>query len=224
MPIIYGGKGKLLGGAAVIPWYLAGGIPLANCVAAYQAKGAADLASSYTNLANPGTYNASLGIAPTFDTLTGWTFNGSTQYLKTGIIPLIDQTYSILIRIKPVTTVNVCPAFCRGGANKDFGVFIAGTTYYPHNGGAASIAITSLNGVDATIGLCGATGYRDGLPLVGVIPAGTPPTLQDIFLGAGNESGTPNFYYPGKIYFAAVYNIVLMAAQVLAVSSSMAAL
>ena len=63
----------------VAPWYLAGGISAANCLAAYQPKGAASLAASYSNLANPGTYNAAPGVAPTFDASTGWTFNGSTQ-------------------------------------------------------------------------------------------------------------------------------------------------
>jgi len=38
-------------------WWLAGNINPANCVAAYQAKGAANLASAKVNLANPGTYD-----------------------------------------------------------------------------------------------------------------------------------------------------------------------
>ena len=40
--------------AAAVPWYLASGVPAANCIAAYAAKGAAGLAASYDNLAAPG--------------------------------------------------------------------------------------------------------------------------------------------------------------------------
>jgi len=43
--------------SGVEPWWLSGGIAAANCVAAYQPKGAASLEASYVNLANPGTYN-----------------------------------------------------------------------------------------------------------------------------------------------------------------------
>jgi hypothetical protein len=71
--------------AAAVPWWLAGGVAAANAIAVYQPKGAADLAASYVNLANPGTYDAAPGTAPTFDAATGWTFNGSTQYLTTGV-------------------------------------------------------------------------------------------------------------------------------------------
>jgi hypothetical protein len=64
------------------PWYLAGGVDPANCVAAYQAKGAADYATSKVNLANPGTHDLIDGTsAPAFDTATGWTFDGATTYL-----------------------------------------------------------------------------------------------------------------------------------------------
>src|SRR5512137_1867349 len=44
-------------------WYAFGGI-LANVVAAYSAEGAANLTASLTNLANPGTHNAGIGVEP----------------------------------------------------------------------------------------------------------------------------------------------------------------
>lgn len=82
--------------AAAAPWYLSGGISAANCIAAYQAKAVADQAASYVNLANPGTYNLTTTAAPTWDTVTGWTFDGATQFLKTGITP--TSTYSMIAR------------------------------------------------------------------------------------------------------------------------------
>lgn len=67
----------------VIPWYLAGGVSAANCIAAYQAKGAASYAASKINLINPGTYNLIDGVSPTWDAINGWTFDGITTYLRT---------------------------------------------------------------------------------------------------------------------------------------------
>lgn len=55
---------------AAAPWYLAGGAP--TPIAVYQPKGAASLAASYVNLANPGTYDAAADVpgygAPTWTT------------------------------------------------------------------------------------------------------------------------------------------------------------
>lgn len=94
MPAVHGGQ-------AVTPWYLAGGVAKATCLAAYQAIGAASLAESYVNLANPGTYNLSGGVAPTWAAETGWTFDGSSQYKLTGITPAAGaaQTMSMIARL-----------------------------------------------------------------------------------------------------------------------------
>src|SRR4030042_328416 len=69
---------------AAIPWYLSGGIPKADCLAAYQPKGAASYAASKVNIVNPGTYDLTDGAAfPTWDVVNGWTFaDGSLQYLS----------------------------------------------------------------------------------------------------------------------------------------------
>jgi hypothetical protein len=84
MPIIYGGKGKLLGGAAVIPWYLAGGlINISSCILAYSAV-AGSYAASKVNLINPGTNNLD---DTGHNTITwdgiGWKFS-ATGYFDTG--------------------------------------------------------------------------------------------------------------------------------------------
>jgi hypothetical protein len=82
-------------------WWLSGGISAANCIAAYQPKGAVSYAASKVNLANPGTYNATEGTAPAFDTAVGWTFNGTTMFLETGIVPdLSAQAWSVIVRSK----------------------------------------------------------------------------------------------------------------------------
>ena len=61
-------------------WWLAGGISAANCVAAYQAKGAASYVASKVNLANPGTLNFDNEVvAPSWNTTTGWTGAGDLR-------------------------------------------------------------------------------------------------------------------------------------------------
>src|SRR3989344_7466925 len=93
-------------------WTTAGGAP--TPVAAYQPISAASLTASYANLANPGTYTAAVGVAPTFASSTGWTFNGSTQYLTTGVIPA--NGWSMIVRFSNATgaTVNGVAAGSNG--------------------------------------------------------------------------------------------------------------
>ena len=74
----------------------------ANVCCCVPAKGAASLAASYINLANPGTYDAAPGTAPSFDTATGWTFAAaSSQYLTTGIV--FGVNWTILVRVGSAT-------------------------------------------------------------------------------------------------------------------------
>jgi hypothetical protein len=95
MPIIYGGKGKLLGGAAVIPWYLAGGlINAAAAILAYDAD-AVDYATSQINQVTPGTYNlVDTAHVPDWDGI-GWTF-ANFKYFDTGYIPAAGE-YTIYL-------------------------------------------------------------------------------------------------------------------------------
>jgi hypothetical protein len=87
------------GAAAASTWWTAGGT---GCVGAWAAKGAASQAASYVNLAQPGTYDLTLGVAPTWNTATGWTFNGLTKYLLSSSAIPIAQTWSVLIKFNSV--------------------------------------------------------------------------------------------------------------------------
>ena len=73
-------------------WWAALGLS-STIVAAYRCKGAASLAASYVNLANPGTNDAVPTVAPNFDTAFGWQGTG-TQYLT---LPSIADGYSVII-------------------------------------------------------------------------------------------------------------------------------
>lgn len=107
-------------------WEVAG----KTCVAAYQPKGAASLAASYGNLANPGTYTLGPGDAPTFDTALGWTFDGIADWLTqaTGYVLNNDARTCVgLIRLlaAPATYANVgLPAWGGQGTNERWELLI----------------------------------------------------------------------------------------------------
>ena len=63
---------RAVASAAAADWWAVAG---KTCVAAYQPKGAADLAASYVNLANPGTYDAVPDSSFSFDVSIGWIFD-----------------------------------------------------------------------------------------------------------------------------------------------------
>lgn len=71
-------------------WWTIAGV---TCIVAYQAIGAPSQALSYTNVANPGTYDAFAGSAPSWDAGVGWTFDDT--YLRTGLTP--SSTSSMII-------------------------------------------------------------------------------------------------------------------------------
>lgn len=85
-------------------WWLAGGIDPADCVAAYQPKGAASYAASKVNLANSGTHDLSDGTAyPSWNASTGWTFTkASSQYLISDINPAAGN--STIVRVANAST------------------------------------------------------------------------------------------------------------------------
>lgn len=63
----------------------------ATCVAAYDAIGAASLADSYVNEANPGTFDAAPGVAPTWAYGTGGPYT-ETQAgtIRTNLAAVLD--------------------------------------------------------------------------------------------------------------------------------------
>ena len=210
----------------VAPWYLAGGISAANCLAAYQPKGAASLAASYSNLANPGTYNAAPGVAPTFDASTGWTFNGSTQYLTTGITTApIRADWSFFVRFSN----NTGPlAFAVGsyssGYGSNFGIWahVFGSYRYCYYNYTEKASAPSA----ATLAVAGTHGFLNGTNEATITGSGSGvDTYPDIFIGAQNNgSGTAQYKFTGKIQAIAIYNTVLSDAQVAAVTTAMNAL
>lgn len=211
------------------PWWLAGGIPAGSCVMAYQPIGASDYAASKVNLAIPGMYNAKDGAAyPTWANLTGWTFNGSTQYLTTGYIVPNNQTHSMFVRyIWDVPTGNSdAISFARtvGGANTcDFAIYIGSpTTFSYYSGSYVNQTIAHNSG---TAGVAGNLGYFDGSAYATPITAGAGTQLTEQPIGCLMiADGTRSLYFPGKIQAYCIYSIALTQSQVAALTAAMNAL
>ena len=219
MPLLTAGPSRLLGGGA--KWWT---VPGATCVAAYQPKDAADLATSYVNLANPGTYNAAPGVAPTLGA-NGWVFNGSTQYLLSGVL-INGSTHSVVARFSGATTSNAL-----------FGVLRSGMAYVvsPYNGASSinwqlttgtagtTVAPAAASGVLAMIP--GHGGYRNGvidIALAGVAVTASAP----LAIGARNWDGTIFSYSAITVTAVAIYsdNPATVAANIVALTTRMQAL
>jgi hypothetical protein len=75
-----------------VAWYWADG--MSGSLGAWQSKGVASIAASYSNLITPGTFDLSVVSLPAWDTTNGWKMNGNG--LNTGIIPATGYSMIIL--------------------------------------------------------------------------------------------------------------------------------
>lgn len=209
--------GVLGGGAAPVPWYLAGGVPSANCIAAYQPVGAANIAASYINLANPGTYDLTTTAAPTFSAETGWAFPGTrNKFLQTGITPAAG--YSMIIQFSESSTNVVLAGAFKIGAYFQINPNQATNEVLYQSGGTMAVAVGMAAG---NLCVAGNRGYRDGVIEAGTIPGWTD-SAYTIWIGGTNNNGTLSNGYVGKIQALAIYDVTLTAPQVAAIASRMA--
>jgi hypothetical protein len=199
-------------------WWLAGGIHPSQVVAAYQPKGAASLAASYINLANPGTNDAQVGVAPTLDS-SGWVFNGSTQYL----IGPVPTTHGFAIRYSGVTLQGRrIIGVVDGTFSFECVININGTyrTYRKSvDGTARSFAGAGTSGV---IIFNNTKSYLNGVLDSNLYENGAP-TLQ-IAIGCRNNFGVFESYIDAKVQAVVFLAAELSVAQIAALSAAMAAL
>ena len=209
------------GGAAAVPWWLYGGVSAANCVAAYQPIGAASLAASYVNLANPGTYDAAPGTAPTWAAATGWTFAAASRaYLSTGV--LINDGWTAIIRVNAVSGYYGVAFGMYENGHKNMYVRPRQTQTlrkYAY-AGTNSVSGALTTGVMAMADTaCYLNGSADGT--IAQAWSGGAATIP-LWIGALNFS--TKYYFTGSVQAFAIYNTTLSAAQVAAISSGMTAL
>jgi hypothetical protein len=199
-----------------VAWYTApSGVV---CTAAYDAIGATSLLDSYTDESGAG-HPCAPGVAPTWTAGVGWTFNGTTQYLTTGVVPA--SGYSMLVRFSGASGLYRPIAGCGYG--------VAGERFFVGREDAASgmsygysgFALRLPSAASGVIGLAGNQPYRDGVT-DGASIAGLLSTARAIYIGAGNGSVASLFL--GNIAALAIYSGTLLAADVLAITNAMNAL
>jgi hypothetical protein len=206
-------------------WVVAG----KTCMAAYQFKGAASYAAAKVNLANPGTYDCVDGAAyPTWATETGCTFNGSTQYLITGVAPDYNggrYNRTIIGRFASASwpETNHFAWGCSYSAEYSLGYGkYYGATYYQGGfsqpGGApppeAVIGI-NLNGD------CYLNGVRVGTTTTG---GQFDYTSATIAIGAAHIDQSYGYFFNGQIVALAIYSDELLKSEMATKCRSLAAL
>ena len=194
-----------------------------TCVVAYQPKGAADLAASYVNLANPGVNNAAPGTAPTFDAVTGWEFvAASATYLSTGVVPA--NGYSMIVRFSNGPTTGLywlCGVDSASNARFYLSPRFNDNCIYG-SGGLSSVAPHITTGV---LAVAGQYGYRNGVLNTGAIVAWSIAQANPIFIGAVCDiAGTPAYHISAKVQALAIYSDTLSGPEVAALTTIMAAL
>jgi hypothetical protein len=200
-------------------WWLAGGVNAANAIGVYQPVGALNLANSYINLANPGTFDAAPGVAPTWNKCFGWKGNGSTQYLETGIIP--EDGWSMLARVTGLSDSESIVGTATDGQTSFFlTASIAGIMFY----GQGVFSISLVRAADAVYGISGQQGYQDGVADGAVIDSWVGVSVDDILLLAHNAGGTPINFADHSIQAVAIYDTTLTLAQIVAITTAMQAL
>ena len=209
--------------APVLPWYLTGSIPAANCIAAYQAKGVASYAASLVNLANPGTHNATEpATPPTWGAATGWVFAG-INHLITTVIP--TTTYSMIVAFSGATgstTSEMCGSR-NATTNTRFrlGNNQSSNKYYAFADEVISIAPAVESGVMA---LTPTGGYYNSTKDTDTGGTMSGETAQNIWIGGYNGNDVIlNSPFVGNIIALSIYDIDI-AAYVAGLTTAMAAL
>ena len=203
------------------PWWALEGATC--CVRAYQPIRAVSQAASYTDWIGNG--NAGVGVAPTWDATDGWTFNGTTQYLTTTFIPQNDQTQSVLVRFSGLGAPQVSNRYFLGSYDGSKGLYLGHSIYdiwlASNGGGTGSVTAAGASGV---LALAGSAAYFNGVPFGAAMTGWGAGTPLAAYIGCVNLVGSSARYIPVSIQAVAFYDCTLTAAQVLAISTAMAAL
>lgn len=193
--------------SAAVSWWLSGGISAANCIAAYQPKGAASYAASKVNLANPGTYDAGDGSAyPTWNATDGWIF--VTKYLTTGIVP--TDNFSCVVRFS--NTVNNGECFMLSSLKTgapvcyfELSPYLSGNMRFLY--GDKVLPVSSGGKSAGVMGMTNTTGYYNGASVVSMAGYSWSGTTVPLYIGRRNADGGGGAGFTGYIQALAIYNI-----------------
>lgn len=149
----------------------------------------------------PGRHMATPGTAPAWSPVTGWGFNGSTQYLNTGISPSA-LTWSYLIRYSNLTNTGIlCGAV--GFVPSYWEIGIQPSAIYFMNG-TYQLSAPGLNA--GVLGISDRTGYRNGVAEA-TIGALSLASSQAIYIGARHNGGISDKYVAANIQAMAIYRV-----------------
>ena len=195
------------------PWWLLKGA--SGAVQVLQPKGAADYAASLVTLL--GAVDASEGVAPDWDAVNGWKFNGVDDYLITGIIP--TSVYTLILQYSNFASDGWIAGSNGVASTEKLGVEIATVNQYYHFGDDSGSDSNRTEG-NACVNSDG--GYYNGLFLN--VAGSWSGTGASVYIGARNNNTVVADYSEVYIQALALYDNVLTAAQILAIATAMAAL
>lgn len=192
-------------------WYLAGGV-VAPVKAVYVPYGAASLAAGKLNVDAPGTDDLTGGVNPSFDPLTGFSFNGSSQYLICGSISM-RSTYTILLRLSNLVAATGRRLFGTNSGGCTYGAYTLSTKLYVTVG--ASTLTCGVHAGLTSIGLSGLYVYKNGNDVYG--PGSNYTCTHVTYVGCFNNNDGPANYACFNMLWMAIYAGALTGAQVTAV-------
>jgi hypothetical protein len=191
-------------------------------VAAYQAKGAADLAASKLNLVNSSLYALSAPTAdPTFDTSYGWSFTSATKnYLvPADLKPNANATWSMVIRFSDWSVGGII-----GCINTSYFNFFISKGVLSGHGSWAGRVTNAPHLTTGVYGLAGQNAYRNGV-IETNNPSGTSTTSNWLMaIGGLLMYGSYNSCSTSKVQACAFYNATLTATQMANLVTAMNAL
>ena len=213
------------GGGIILPWYLSGGVTPANCIAVYQAKGAASYAASLVNLKTPGTCDLTeTNGAVTWDAVNGFQFVAAgTKALDTGI--LANGTTSVFVRFAGAASGCAVGSAVLNAYFLDWPKTGADYAAYWANAGWT---VVSVGGAYAAGTYChnAIDIYKNGAFLynfAGKIWGGI--SLYALTLGADHTGvGVYDSYFTGNILACSIYSAALSAPQITAIHTAISAL
>lgn len=202
--------------------FTAGGlIPAANCVQAFDPFAVQDLAQSYVDLSGNGNH-AIVTVPPTLGA-GGWVFNGTTQYVDTGIIP--SATYSVALSFNYLGGAGVYTTFGTAFGFFTFPNLDGNTRMYYDSTYAAVLGVSEgvviISSYETAPGVRGIYRLNINVGDIGGSAASFTPA-STLLLGAMNQDiGAPYRFANCTIARWAMYDIPLFAAQVAALSAGM---
>ena len=194
-------------------------------VGAYAAKGAASQAASYVNLSDPGTKDLSVGVAPAWSSGSGWTTNGSTHYLDTGIV--IDDGWAVVIRVaNSETSDSAIPIGAEKPGDANSRSWIKPKRVTNNDAEFVSPDLQRFIGEGLASGVFGInddTAYINGVAQSGDLGGVQSALVQSLYIGA-RHAGSDENHWSGDILHVWIGNANSLKSNMAALMAGMAAL